>query len=128
MTGTLGGKADADAEIGQDAELARTFEDEVEFARHFQHQHNAQSHLLCLQRKVDEFLVLVAIADEVGLGIVHVGERGNELGLGTGFEAVMIFFPEFRDLLDDLALLVDLDRIDAAVFAAVLGFPDRITK
>ena len=128
VAGALGGKADADAEVRQDAEFARAFEDEIELAGHFQHEHDAQAHFLGLEGEVDEFLVLVAVADQIGLGIVHVRERGDELGLGAGFKAVVVAFAELGDLLDDLALLVDLDRIDAAVFAAVFGILDRLAE
>ena len=128
MAGALGGEADADAEVGQDTDFARAFEDEVELAGHFQDEHDAEAHFLGVECEVDELLVLVAVANEVGLGVVHVGERGDELGLGAGFEAVVVFLPELGDFLDDLALLVDLDRIDAAVFAAVFGFLDRLAE
>ena len=59
---------------------------------------------------------------------MHVRERGDELGLGAGFETIMIALSELGDLLDDLALLVDLDRIDAAVFATVFGFLDGLAE
>ena len=93
VAGALGGKADADAEVRQHAELARALQDEVELAGHFQHEHDLQAHFLGVEGEVDELLVLVAVADDVGLGIVHVGERGDQLGLGAGFEAVVVRFP-----------------------------------
>ena len=44
-------------------------------------------------------------------------------GLRAGLEAVVVGPAELDDLLDDVAVLVDLDRVDAAVLAlvAVLG-------
>ena len=124
VAGTSGGKPDADAEVRQDLELAGAFEDEVEFARHFQDQHHLEAHFLGVQGEVDEFLVLIAVADQVGLRIVHVGEGGDQFGLRTGFEAVVEFFPELGDFLDHLSLLVDLDRVNAAILAAVADFLD----
>ena len=128
MAGAAGGKADAYAEIRQHADLARALEDEFQLAGHFQHEHDFQAHFLRMQREVDELLVLVAVADDVGFRIVHVGQRGDQLGLGAGFQAVVVFFPELGDFLDHLALLVHLDRIDAAVFAAVAGVLDRLAE
>ena len=81
-----------------------------------------------MEREVDELLVLVAVADEVGLGVMHVGEGGDQLGLGAGFQTVVVLFAELGDFLDDLALLVDLDRVNAAIFAAVLGIFDRLAE
>jgi hypothetical protein len=78
-----------------------------------------------LQRQVDEFLVLVAVADQIGLGVVQIGKRRDQLGLRAGLEPVMVALAEFGDLLDHLALLVDLDRIDSAVAALVAEFLDR---
>ena len=126
VAGAAGREADADAEVRQHAELARALEHEVELAGHFKHQHHPESHLLGVEGEVDELLVLVAVADDVGLGVVHVSQRGDQLGLGAGLETVVVLLAELRDLLDDLALLVDLDRIDAAVFALVALFLDGL--
>ena len=49
----------------------------------------------------------------------------EQLGLAAGFEAVVERPAELDDLLDDGAVLVDLDRIDAAVLAAVAVLADR---
>ena len=40
----------------------------------------------------------------------------------------MILFAEFGDFLDDLALLVDLDRVNTAIFPAVFGIFDRLAE
>ena len=76
---------------------------------------------LGLQGQVDELVVLVAVADEEGLGVVQVREGRDELRLAPGLQAVVVALAELRDLLDDLLLLVDLDRVDAPVGAAVSG-------
>ena len=56
------------------------------------------------------------------IGVSIVGERddGEQLGLGAGLEAEVVRLAELEDLFDDLPLLVDLDRVDAAVAALVV--------
>jgi hypothetical protein len=49
----------------------------------------------------------------------------EQLGLATGLQAVVVRPAELDDLLDDGAVLVDLDRIDAAVLAGVAVLADR---
>ena len=74
-------------------------------------------------RHLDELGVLEAVADDRR---VVVGQRrdGEQLGLRAGLEAEVILAAEVEHLLDDLALLVDLDRIDADVAAGVLVLGD----
>ena len=57
-------------------------------------------------------------------GAVGHGQDGQQFGLGAGFEPEVERLAEIEDLLDDVPLLVDLDRIDAAVFALVVEFAD----
>ena len=60
------------------------------------------------------------------IGVVVVGERddGQQLRLRAGLEAEVVRLAELVDFLDDLPLLIDLDRIDAAVAALVLMLCD----
>lgn len=124
MAGALGGEAEADAEGGADAHFFAALEDEFEFAGHFQDHDDLESHFLGVEGEVDELLVFVTVADDVGLRVVHVGEGSDELGFATGFEAVVIFAAVAGDFLDDFLLLIDLDGIDAAIDALVFGFFD----
>ena len=74
-------------------------------------------------RRFDELGVLEAVADDRR---VVVGQRddGQQLRLGAGLEAELVGLAEVEHLLDDLPLLVDLDRVDAAVAALVLVLGD----
>ena len=63
---------------------------------------------------LDELVVLEAVADDRRLAAVGEGEDGEQFGLGAGFEAEAEGLAEVEDLLDDVALLVDLDGVDAA--------------
>ena len=79
--------------------------------------------LLGQHRRLDELGVLEAVADDRR---VVVGERhdGQQLRLRAGLEAELVRLAEVEHLFDDLALLVDLDRVDAAVAALVLVLGD----
>ena len=123
-----GGEPEADAEGGPDSERFRALDDGIQLAGHFDDENDPDSHPGGLKREVDEGVVLVAVADEEGLGIFQVGEGGEELGTGSGFEAVVVAAPEFHDFLNDLLLLVDLDGIDAAVLATVAALFNGMSK
>src|SRR5262249_53783745 len=68
---------------------------------------------------LDELVVLEAVADDRRLQAVGHGQDGEQLGLGAGLQAEVERLAEVEDLLDDVALLVDLDGVDAAVAALV---------
>ena len=73
---------------------------------------------------LDEFVVLEAVADDRRVRSVGEGQHGEQFGLGAGLQAEVERLAEIEDLLDDVPLLVHLDRIDAAVFALVLELLD----
>ena len=119
VAAAFGGEFDADAEGGFDAEFLTALHDEGEFWGHFEDEDDVEAELFGLEGEVDEFGVLVAIADEEGLAVVHEGEGGEEFGFGADFDAVVVLAAVFGDFFDDLLLLVDFDRVDAAVAAFV---------
>ena len=61
------------------------------------------------------------------IGRVVVGQRDDrqQLRLRSGLEAEAVLPAEVEDLLDDLPLLVHLDRVDADVAAFVVVLRDR---
>ena len=69
---------------------------------------------------LDEFVVLEAVADDRRIGGFGQGEHGQQLGLRAGLDPEMVRLAEIEDLLDDVPLLVHLDRIDAAITALVV--------
>ena len=73
---------------------------------------------------LDEFVVLEAVADDGGIGRFGQGEHGQELGLRAGLDPEMVWLAEIEDLLDDVPLLIDLDRVDAAVTPLVVVLAD----
>ena len=69
---------------------------------------------------LDELVVLEAVADDRRVQAVGQGQHGQQFGLGAGLQAEVERLAEVEDLLDDVPLLVDLDRVDAAVVALVV--------
>src|SRR6185312_13990597 len=115
----LGAHADARphahalGDVGDELELGGLLDDEDDGAPELRRQ----------QRRLDVLLVLVAVADDERVFVVEHGHDGEQLRLRPGLEAVVILLAGLRDLLDDVAVLIDLDRVHALVRAlvAVLG-------
>ena len=84
--------------------------------------------LLGEQRRLDVGAVLVAVAEDQRLGVVLQRERDQQLGLGAGLEAEVEGAAVLDQLLDHVALLVHLDRVDAAVGALVVVLGDRLLE
>ena len=61
----------------------------------------------------------------IGVSLSASATTASSSGLRAGFEAEAVGPAEVEHLLDDLPLLVDLDRIDAEVAALVLVLRDR---
>ena len=123
-----GGKLHADADHRLDAEFPAPFDDDRHFAGHFHDEDALDAQLGGIKREIDEFFILVAVADETGLMVGHGADGGDEFGFAAGFETVMEFASETGDLLHDLLLLIDLDRINAAVLSLKTGLLDRFRK
>ena len=80
--------------------------------------------LLGEHRHLDELGVLEAVADDRRV-VVRLGRHRQQLRLGAGLEAEAVLAAEIEHFLDDLPLLVHLDRVDADVAALVLVLGDR---
>jgi hypothetical protein len=114
--------------MGSDPKGLRPLDDEIELAGHFDDKKALEAHFHGIQAKIDELRVLVAVADEAGLLVAHVRQRGHQLRLAAHFQAMMISLAEPRDLFHNLLLLVDLDGVDATILALVVelfhGLPE----
>ncbi len=84
--------------------------------------------LLAHEGEAHELLVLVAVADDEVLGALGQPEHRLQLGLGAALEADAVLAAELDDLLDDVPLLVDLDRVHGGVAAGVLELADRAAR
>src|SRR5690606_16409448 len=81
--------------------------------------------LLADQREAEVRLVLVAVADDEGVGPLGHREHRLQLRLAADLEADAVTLAERNDLLEHVTLLVHLDRVDRRVASRVLEFVDR---
>ncbi len=119
----LGRQLDADADARAHPDLLGGLGDQRQLGELLDDDQHRASQLRRHQRGLDVLLVLVAVADDQRVLVVEHGHDGQQLGLGAGLQAVVVGAPELADLLDHVAVLVDLDRVDALELAlvAVLG-------
>ena len=123
----LGGELHAHTDVGDDAESPDTPDDLVHFARPLDHDDDVQPELDPEEGEVGELPVLIAVADDVRLGVVHVRQGRDEFRLAAGLQAVVVLGPEVAHLVDHL-LLVDLDWVDPTVASLVAGVADRLQE
>ena len=110
---------DPHADLRPDADLLGVVQDQPELGVFLDDRDDVAADLLGQHRHLDELGVLEAVADDRRV-VVGLGRDRHQLGLGAGLEAEAVLAPEIEHFLDDLALLVDLDRVDADVAALVL--------
>ena len=113
---------------GRQVELLGRREDRLELAHPVHGDDHAAPELLREQRRLDERAVLVAVAEDQRLGVLLQRERDQQLRLRAGLDPEVEGAPVLHQLLDDVALLVDLDRVDAAERAPVLVLHDRLLE
>ena len=125
LPGAARAEAGPHADDRTDARLLRHVEDQRDLLGllHDQDDLPAQGH--AAQREPHVGLVLVAVADDEGVAFQAVRERHRELGLAARLEPHAEAPARPDQLVEDLALLVDLDREDAAVDAVVVELLDR---
>ena len=78
------------AEPGIDAEGLGPSQHKIQLAGHLDDDKAIEAELDGVQGKIDELFVLVAVADNAGLGILDHGYGDDELGLAPGLKAVMV--------------------------------------
>ena len=118
----------ANAEMGSDAELAGGLDDEIELAHAVDHDDRRAAEALGEQGELDVCAVLEAVADDQGVGRVEQRQRDQELGLAPRLDADAVFGTVLDDLVHDVPLLIDLDRVNAAETPTVSVPLDRVLK
>src|SRR5262249_7349069 len=121
----IGGELGPDADMRPDAEPARHLEQEIELAVTVDDDDRVTPELLRQERGLHVFDVFVAVQDEERFRVVEQRQSSQELRLRAGFEAEIVRTPEAPQFLDDLVLLVHLDRIHAAITAMVAVVTNR---
>ena len=124
----FGRETGAYAEHRPDLELAGAGEDGLELAHAIHDDDDLAAELLRQHGGLDVGAVFVAVAEDQRLGVVLQRQRDQQLGLGAGLDAEVRRPAVLDQLLDDVTLLVDLDRVDAAVGALVLVLDDRLLE
>ena len=115
VAGALGGEARADADPRPHPHLLRDLVDQRQLRGLLDHQDHVPAELRGEERRLDVLLVLVAVADDERLLVLQHRHHGEQLGLRARLEAEVIGAAVLDQPLDEIAVLVDLDRIDAAV-------------
>src|SRR5688572_29403083 len=75
--------------------------------------------LLAHERQSHELGILVTVADDEMIGAFAEREHRLELRFASTLQPHPVRCPELHDLLDDVSLLIDLDRVDRGVAALV---------
>ncbi len=122
--GALGGELHAHAELRADAHLLRVVHDELQFGVLLDDRNDLAADLLREHRHFDELGVFEAVADDRRVVAGH-GDDGHQLRLAAGFQAEVVRPAVLEHFFHHLALLVHLDRIDAAILAVERVFLDR---
>ena len=117
------GELDAHPDLRPHADLFGVLQDQSKLGVLLDDRDDRAPDFLGEHRHLDELGVLEAVADDRRV-VIGLGGHGQQLGLGAGLEAEAVFAAEIEHFLDDLALLVDLDRVDAHVAAFVLVLRD----
>ena len=115
-----GRELDPHADRRPDVELLAMAHDRLELGELLDDRDHLLADLAGEHGHLDELIVLEAVADDGRIGRFGQGEHGQQLGLRAGLDAEMVRLAEVEDLLDDMPLLVDLDRVDAAIISLVV--------
>ena len=121
-------KLDANAGGGSDAQFLSGRQQHVDLAELLDDDEHLVSQLLAHERKPHELIVLVAVADDEVLRAFGQAEHRLEFRLGAALEPHAVLGAELHDLLDHVALLVDLDGIHSGVAARVFVLVDGVAE
>jgi hypothetical protein len=119
------GELHADADAGANVVLLGVLDDEFELAELLDHGQDVAPELGGQHAGLDELRVLEPVADDrhpVDTGPARGGreaQHGQELGLAAGLKPEVELDSQIGDLLADMALLIDLDRVHAGVAADI---------
>jgi hypothetical protein len=114
--------------VRADAQVLRGADHQIDLVEAVDDDDRRAPQTLGEQRRLDVGPVLVAVADDQRARRVEQGEGDQKLGLAARLETDVLGGPVLHDLLDDVSLLIDLDRIHAAEAAAVAVLGDGGAK
>ena len=94
----------------------------------FDDNENLLAHFLCEESKFDKVFVLVAVADDQSVRVLHVRKNRMEFRLGTCFKTNVELGTVTHHFFQDRTLLVHLDREDAVMATLVAIFSRRLRE
>ena len=115
------------SDLRSDIEFLCVLQNQFQFRVLFYDRNYVPANLLSQQRHFDELGVLETVADDGRLSLGH-RHNGQEFRLAACLETESKFTPVLDDLLNDLSLLIHLDRVNAGVVPFVAVFLDRIAE
>ncbi len=116
------GQLDAHSQNRTHAQLLGIADDGFQLGEFLHDGNDLLAHLAGQHGHLDELVIFETVADDGRIQAVGQGQDGEQLGLGTGFQAEVERLAEIENLFDHVPLLVHLDGIDAAVIAAKVEF------
>ena len=119
---------DAHTRRRRHAHLVRHLKQHIDFAQLLDDDEDLMPELLAHEGEAHELLVLVAVADDHVVGVLGEAEHRLQLRLAAALEADAVRLAELDDLLDDVPLLIDLDRIHRRVAAGVAELLARLVE
>ena len=125
---SLGRQLDAQPQIRLDAQILRPFYDQVDFPGDLDYEEALKAHLDRVQAQIDELFILIAIADQAGVAVVEHGDGGDQLRLAACLKAMVVFPAELRHRLQDLLLLIHLDRVNSFILAGICGLANHLPE
>jgi hypothetical protein len=128
LPGAPGGELRAEPDHRLDAHLVAEPEQVRQLGELLDDHDHLAAELPAEEREAEVLLVLVPVADGERLRVGVHPEDDEQLALRARLEAVVVGSARVEDLLDDLAELVHLDRIDAEVAGAVAHLGDRLAE
>ena len=128
LPGALAQQPRADADERLDAELFGNGNDLPQFLQFFDDHDDRLAQLDAEHGHLDEFRVLVAVADDEAAQLVLQRQTGEQLRLAADFEAEIIRLARVENFLHHLAQLVHLDRKHAAILALVIVLRDGVAE
>ena len=118
-SGAAAGELGSDPDKGCGAQLLAGLDDPFDLVGLLDHDHRLAAEASGEDGRLDVALILVAVADQQRLGVIHQGEGDQQFRLAAGLQTEVPALAAGHELLDDMALLVALHGEDPLVATGV---------
>ena len=124
----FGGQLRPETNARLDTQKVGTFQNQIQLSRRFDHKKAFKTKLASAQTQIDKFRVFVTVTNDVTACFGQGGHGNQEFGFAASFKPVVVTRAESSNFLDDLRLLIDFDREDAAIRSLIIVFGNRTGK